>query len=103
DGSRALSVRGRHRKTVHPCVGPNRASIPPAASAQESDSRSNVSLATQFFQRPVRRTLDFSGRGERALTRIPLGFHPFAPPTNATFGLSVARCKTLPFFLLKLS
>src|SRR5262249_6045945 len=37
-----------------PCVGPNRASIPPAASAQESDSRSNVILATQFFQRPAR-------------------------------------------------
>src|SRR5262249_6104921 len=47
----ALSVRGQYRKTVHPSVRPNRASIPPAAlsTAQESDSRSNVSLAAGFF------------------------------------------------------
>ena len=45
-------------KPVHPSVGPNHASIPPAGcTAQESDSRSNVSLATQFFQQPARRTV----------------------------------------------
>src|SRR5262249_53556620 len=55
DGLRALSVRDRHRKTDHLSVYPNRASIPPALStAQESDSRSNVSPAAQFFQQPAK-------------------------------------------------
>src|SRR5262249_11215671 len=55
----ALSVRGRHRKTVHPSVGPNRASIPPAASRQHRNQirAPIVSLATQFFQQPARASL----------------------------------------------
>src|SRR5262249_31886678 len=53
---RALSVRGRHRKTVHPSVGPNRASIPSCcfSTAQESDSCSNVSLSGRVFQQPAK-------------------------------------------------
>src|SRR5262245_66657720 len=43
-------------KTVHPSVGPNRASIPSCcfSTAHESDSCSNVSLSGRVFQQPAR-------------------------------------------------
>src|SRR5262249_10881362 len=44
DGSQALSVRGRHRKTVHPSVGPNRASIPPASQQHRNQIRAPMSV-----------------------------------------------------------
>src|SRR5215467_5544790 len=74
-------------------IGPVRRSEPRIDSsccfstAQESDSRSNVSLATQFFQQPARPRMP-------AARAIPKANFCFCP--SSTIGASPLREKALP-------